>query len=130
MHIKSVGRFIHRGCDENDGLIIGAAFKGNPFKPNTVYEIVDVLGELVIREVGESFILGKNDKPPYPRYGDTWGSSVDQILSAHGKYLMLTRIEYMQQQIVEHREFLVRKYDEAQVAKWESEGRDLSEIHD
>ncbi|QIZ22917.1 Hypothetical protein (plasmid) [Pseudomonas putida] len=41
-----VGRFVFRGCDEDDGLIVGAAMKGaNFFKRNAVYEIREILGE-------------------------------------------------------------------------------------
>jgi hypothetical protein len=127
MHIKTVGRFIHRGCDENDGLLIGAAFRGNSFKPNTVYEIVDVLGELTVREVGQSFILGANE-PRHGRTGETWGSSVDQLMCEHGPALILTREEHAQILYQRHREMLIKQYSIEAVEAWELEGKDLNDI--
>lgn len=127
MHIRPVGRFIHRGCDENDGLLIGAAFKGNTFKPNTVYEIVDVLGELTIREVGLSFIRNMNE-PRHGRVGETWGSSIEQIMNEHGPALILTRDEYAQILYQRHREMLIKQYSIEDVEAWEREGKDLNDI--
>jgi hypothetical protein len=125
--IKPVGRFIHRGCDEKDGLLLGAAFIGNPFKPNTVYEIVDVLGELTVREVGQSFIRG-TDEPRHGLVGETWGSSVEQLMTEHGPALILTREEYAQILYQRRRETLIKEYGADQVTEWELEGKDLNDI--
>lgn len=127
MLIKTVGRFIHRGCDEKDGLLIGAAFRGNSFKPNTVYEIIDVLGQLTIREVGQSFIRGANE-PQHGRTGETWGSSIEQLMTEHGPALVLTREEYAQVLYQRRRETLIKEYGPDQVTAWELEGKDLNDI--
>lgn len=102
---KPVARFISRGCDEKDGLIIGSALRGSLFKPNTVYEIMDTMGEYVIREVGESIIAGVGEKYEDAPSGDTWASDIGCILNTHGKTLFLTREEYAQhlEQVMEGR---------------------------
>lgn len=128
--IKAVGRFIHRGSGPNDGMIIGSAFKNNPFKPNTLYEIVDVLGELVIREVGESIVAGEGETYHDSPVGHTWGSSIEHILNEQGKYLFLSRDEFAKVRYQEHRAFLINRYDLATIEKWELEGKDLNDIRD
>lgn len=127
MTIKRVGRFIHRGCDENDGLLIGAAFKGNPFKPSTVYEIIDVFGELQVRELGDSHIR-PHDEPRHGRNGETWASTIDQLLSENGPALILTREEYADLMYKRRRTTLIKEYGAEQVAEWELDGKDLNDI--
>jgi len=127
MSIKAVGRFIHRGCDANDGLLIGAAFHGNPFKPNTVYEVVDVLGQLTVREIGQSAILNMNE-PRKSALASTWGSSIDELLVHRGATLVLTREEYAQVLYQRHREVLIKEYGAPQVSVWELQGKDLNDI--
>lgn len=128
--VKPVARFINRGTGEGDGLLIGAAFQNNPFKPNTIYEIVDVLGELIIREVGQSIVAGNNETHRESPVQLTWGSSIEHVLNDAGKYLFLSRQEYAQVRTQEHREFLVNRYDEETVKNWEREGKDLKDIRD
>lgn len=128
--IKTVGRFINRGADDKDGLLIGTAFRNNPFKPNTVYEIVDILGELIIREVGKSIVADNSETFRDSPMQLTWGSSIEQVLNTAGKYLFLSRDEYAKVWTQEHRAFLVGRYDEETVKTWEGEGKDLADIRD
>jgi hypothetical protein len=56
--MKTLARLSTRGTG-NDGtktvdLILGVGFKENSLKPNFVYEIQEILGELVIKEIGPS----------------------------------------------------------------------------
>jgi hypothetical protein len=125
--IKVVGRFIHRGCDATDGLLIGAAFKGNDFKPSTVYEIVDVLGQLQIRELGDSHIR-PHTEPRYGRTGETWASSIEQLLNENGPALILTRQEMADVLYKRRRETMIKQYGIDTVAQWELEGKDLNDI--
>jgi hypothetical protein len=127
---KAVGRFIHRGSGPNDGLILGAAFKNNPFKPNTLYEIVDILGELVIREVGESIIAGEGETYHDSPVQHTWGTSIEHVINEQGKHLFLSREELAKVHYQEHRAFLISRYDLATIEEWELEGKDLNDIRD
>lgn len=93
--IKAVGRFINRGTDSNDGMLIGVAFKGSPLKENTVYQIIEAQGELVIREVGPSVIANHRserwDESPVEL---SWVSLEEQLNISYEKELFLSREEY------------------------------------
>lgn len=127
--MKTIGRFIFRGHDENDGLILGASFKSHDFfKANTVYEIVDVFGDVTIREIGEAILTRAGEKPSESPCAQTWGSTVDQLLNELGPDLILTRKEYAQILYGRHREMLIKQYGEDSVVEWELEGKDLNDI--
>ena len=58
---KSLARLVYRNSgvhDDNDGLIIGALMTAGKsfFRKGYVYEIQEVLGEMVIKEMGPSWI--------------------------------------------------------------------------
>jgi hypothetical protein len=126
--MKAVGRFIFRGCDDKDGLIIGASFRSHNFKPNTVYEIRDVVGELMVCEVGESIIAGRDETYHEAPSRDTWGSAIGDILANHGAELMLSRAEYAVLKYRQHRQQLIKHFSVEQVVQWELEGKDLNEV--
>jgi hypothetical protein len=126
--MKAVGRFIFRGCDDKDGLIIGASFRSHNFKPNTVYEIRDVVGELMVCEVGESIIAGRDETYQEAPSRDTWGSAIGDILANHGAELMLSRAEYAVLKYRQHRQQLIKHFSVEQVVQWELEGKDLNEV--
>ena len=126
--MKAVGRFIFRGCDDKDGLIIGASFRSHDFKPNTVYEIRDVVGELMVCEVGESIIAGRDETYHEAPSRDTWGSAIGDILANHGAELMLSRAEYAVLKYRQHRQQLIKHYSVELVVPWELEGKDLNEV--
>lgn len=54
--MKPVARFVIRGDGDNNP-IIGKAFN-NVLKPDHIYQIEECLGELVIKDMGVSFITG------------------------------------------------------------------------
>lgn len=88
-----VARIVTRLTDDKDGLCLMTLMKTHGrkhFKPETVYEIVEVLGELQIIEVGPSIV--KSGEPMVP--GLHWGRSVSDILSEGGAYLWLSQDEY------------------------------------
>jgi hypothetical protein len=85
--IKPLARLVFRGSGKNDGLIIGSSIKEhNFFKPNTVYELREVLGEVVIKEVGPSW-LGDRKR-------QEWSRTIGDILDIHGSRAFLSKEEY------------------------------------
>lgn len=87
--MNPIMRFVGRP-DEKDptrpNLFLGVSFKASRFlKPNTVYELQEIMGEVVLKEVGPSG-PGQNTK--------MWNSDVSVLLDTHGRYLFLTVDEY------------------------------------
>ena len=67
-------------------LILGCMFKEqnhNLLAPGVIYEIVETMGEMVIRRVGESALQ-------HHMLSTNWGNSVDQILGVSNRELVLT----------------------------------------
>lgn len=127
--INALGRFVFRGCDDSDGLIIGAAFRRHAFfERNTVYEIREVLGELSIHAIGESIVRHVGEPGTNSNSNYTWGSTVGQLLDEMGQELILTREEYKTVLYGRRRQDLIREYGEDRVNEWELEGKDLNEI--
>jgi hypothetical protein len=96
-----VARFVTRMQGTDDGLFIGAMFNGADkyFKPNTVYEIKEVLGTLTIIEVGQGCGAGPDNcvtrvmsegKTPFH-----WAEDIGNIIACQGKTLFLTLREYL-----------------------------------
>jgi hypothetical protein len=89
---RFIARLVTRASDDpKDGLILGARASGF-LKQGHVYELVQVLGELVLRDVGPSCVKKllnvPGSGPPI-----SWGSSVDTILHL-GKPVFMTVDEY------------------------------------
>lgn len=96
-NMTMLARFIYRGSGKEDGLFIGSSVRGQQFfEPNTVYEIVEFLGETMIRKVGKSIIretaeTNNHDlELPYM----SWSWTINDIISEGGRELWLTREEY------------------------------------
>jgi len=92
--MKALARFITRpkeGHQPDLGLM--AFFRSNNLlKANRVYEIQEILGELVIRDVGECR-LGMSISESHPTAQVCWGNDVGYILDVGDKYIFLTREE-------------------------------------
>ena len=86
---RPLARFWVRGCDANDGLLVGITFKGTRdlFKANHLYELQEVMGDIILKDLGPSWL---GNKPRDPAYGQTIGNVVDRS----GKYLILSKEEY------------------------------------
>jgi hypothetical protein len=90
---KSLGRFVIRpnfdGSD--DKVILGVSFNAGVFKPGFVYEIQTILGQIMIKEIGES-----SCKMTYKdtKGGISWCNDANQIIT-HGTHL-LTDSEYQE----------------------------------
>jgi hypothetical protein len=87
-----IARLVTRASDDpKDGLIVGA--RASSFlKQGHVYELVQVLGELVLRDMGPSCVKKLRNEPEQgPPI--SWGSSVDTVLGL-GKELFMTKEEY------------------------------------
>jgi hypothetical protein len=86
--LKPIARLVFRGSGPNDGIIIGCSIKGHKFfKPNTVYELKEVMGEVIIEEVGKSW-LGADKRRK------EWGRTFGDIVAIHQNYTWLTKEEY------------------------------------
>lgn len=66
--IRTLARLFVRGCDKKDGIIIGVAMKGSRdvLKPETIYELREVLGTIQLIEIGPALC---ENKPRAPGYG-------------------------------------------------------------
>ena len=87
-------RFVTRGTDGDSGdvdLLIGTSFKGSCLKPNTVYSIKDIMGQLTLVEEGVSH-LTKRD----------WSLEFQDVVVRNGKFMWLTKEEY--EQLMKQRE--------------------------
>ena len=101
IQMKTVARFVTRLQGEGDGMFIGAVFHAgkDSFKPNTVYEIREVLGALTIVEVGQGIGAGPDNcsnqvmsdgKNPFH-----WAEDIGHIIACQGRLLFLTMQEYI-----------------------------------
>ncbi len=86
------------GPDNPASLLIGTMFKGQRFfKPGFVYTVREILGEVHIKEEGESVVAksGENyNDAPIP--GLTWAHQIGDVVADGGRYLWLTRKELAQ----------------------------------
>lgn len=90
-----LGRFVTRGRD--DGRVDLALFlpvKDSGLKPNTVYELYRLAGEVFLQELGPSIMQHASaaDRHGMP----CWGQDVSLILRQGSKYLVLTEQEYLE----------------------------------
>lgn len=101
--MKTIARIVTRLQGKGDGLFLGALMDENQkiFKPNTVYELVECYGEIVIREVGQAGGAGEqNCVSNMMSEGKTlfhWGQDIGYLLRCHGKYMFLTLKERFEQ---------------------------------
>lgn len=81
-------RFVIR---KDGGLVLGKVipceFNKNtlPFKPDTIYEISEIMGEFLVREVGPS-----NIQEPQDGNQPNWGQDVNSIVQ-NGQHLFTQR---------------------------------------
>lgn len=98
--MKTVARFVTRLQGKGDGLFIGALMNEGAFKPNTVYEIVDILGVHTIREVGMATGAGNDNcisnSVVHPDVVFHWGTEIGDILESYGRTVFLTIDEWKQ----------------------------------
>jgi hypothetical protein len=98
---KTVARFVTRFQGENDGLFIGALTNGGKgvLKPNTIYEIQEILGQLVIVEIGMACGAGTDnclgDKYNSPGVMFHWGSDIGDLIASYGGQMFLSAKEYV-----------------------------------
>lgn len=96
--MKRVARFVTRLQGKADGLFVGALMGERAFKPNTVYEIQEVFGEHVIKEIGMACGAGDDncvtDTMSSGKAMFHWGQEIGNILESHGKYMFLTLEEF------------------------------------
>ena len=101
--MKTIARIVTRLQGENDGLFLGALMDKNQtvFKPNTIYEVVECYGQILIREVGQAGGAGENNcASNMMAEGKTlfhWAQDIGDIIRMHGAYLFLTLKEIIEQ---------------------------------
>ena len=90
----AIGRFVTRGT--SDGCVDLALFfatKDSGLKPNTVYELFSVNGEVVMGEIGPSIMRRKTEAE---RIGmPCWGNDISTIVNIGGRHLVLSEEEYL-----------------------------------
>lgn len=89
-------RFVTRGSSASDGLIIGLSHSGSSdlIKPNHTYELVEIDGEVMLRDLGESCVAPSStpaEEQTVPHL--TWSRDVNSLLTDGGKWLFLTIAE-------------------------------------
>lgn len=100
--MKTVARLIFRPEEKgNPGLIIGKCIgENNPFKANHVYEIREILGQIVFQDKGPSHMREdcSNDDKGGGGYhtGVVWANEIGHIIQCSGADLLLTQKELNQ----------------------------------
>lgn len=93
--MKTIARLVTRLQGEGDGLMIGATLNDhNFFKPNTVYEIRDIMGQHVIVEVGQGVMAQENETVADSPVRQHWGTEIGYLIGAVGGKMFLTRKEF------------------------------------
>lgn len=111
--ITPIARFTTRLQGEGDGLFVGAVFRQGKdiFKPNTVYEIVDVMGDLTIREVGMASGAGEDNCVSNSMHEHKtffhWAEDIGNIIAHNGKELFLT----LKERIAYHEKLRAQRVD-------------------
>lgn len=96
--MNTLARLVYRCDGKNGGIFIGAGAIGqNFFEHNAVYEVVEILGQTMIRKLGKSTIRevheATDDSLEIPCIN--WGWRIDDIIDEGGRDLWLTREEYV-----------------------------------
>lgn len=89
-----IARFV---VNSDGGMLIGAISKNQTLlKPDTVYQIDNYLGEMVISEVGQSIIPVNNHDETEGKTFEfgTWGSRIDHIIECAGNNILISIKEY------------------------------------
>lgn len=90
--MKTLARFATRGSGKDSqgtvDLILGAGMKDNTLKPDTIYEIVDILGTLSVVEIGPS--AARTEQTPK----NIWSCGVEMVLTCYRERWLLTLKEW------------------------------------
>lgn len=92
--MTSQARFVCRPLPDGRGdLILGAMTKSQNglLKPGMIYEIVDVLGELVLKEIGPAAIKAGGES--LRAVGASWSNEFGHIPTLTGGRYLLTQNE-------------------------------------
>lgn len=93
--MKTIARLTTRLQGEGDGLMIGVALKGHDFfEPNSVYEIVDVLGGIIIRKIGQGTPAEEGETVADSPIGQHWCQHIGDVIGMAGSSLFITRKEF------------------------------------
>lgn len=92
--MRRIARIITRPNGENQepDIIIGVCSKNSGLEGNKVYELQEINGEVVFKEIGESWMTINYN----PETGtDGWSSDIGSIMRNIGNKLLLSKEEYM-----------------------------------
>jgi hypothetical protein len=94
--IRRVARFVTRPNLEGiaDLGIIMPCIGQSELQGGKVYEIIEVLGELLVREVGDTFVGQTINQHVFLNF--CWGNDIGSVLRCAGKDLALSKDEYLE----------------------------------
>ena len=93
--MKVIGRIVTRPVSEENGalpdIIIGVCSRTQTsLKGNTVYELTDFDGTLILKEVGESWMTYRYNGA---EGSDGWSSEISCLMRNHGNTILLSATE-------------------------------------
>ena len=97
--MKTIARFVVRPGDLKSSLMVGLRFAHGKTEivENVVYEIVECLGSLMIRPVGESCfgatLLDYKDRDPLFAPEGVWGHCISHVISCNNGEHFMTQEE-------------------------------------
>jgi hypothetical protein len=97
--MKTIARIVTRPNKEHPagwdiGIVMPYKSAGNisQLKPNHIYELVDIMGQLVFREVGECCM---SDTSTLLEPGLTWAAELEHIIHCMYNVFVLTKQEFL-----------------------------------
>lgn len=98
--MRTIGRFVIRpDKDVKALLMVGSVLADSDFKGGVVYEIQEILGELVIVEAGESCIPRDQSSADEGSIPDlNWNYDVNSIITYSEGAFVMTKKEYAKRQ--------------------------------
>lgn len=93
--MQTVARFITRAREDGSvDLILGSALKSNTvLKPDRVYELREIMGEIFVVDVGECRVQNPSNKKGEPPRRLSWALNIGDLVDEGGKTLWLTKRE-------------------------------------
>lgn len=92
--MRRIARIVTRpnGEKKEPDIIIGVCSKNSGLKGNMVYELQEIFGEIIFKEIGESWMT-----PNYNHEAGTdgWSSDIGSIMRNIGNKLLLSKEEYV-----------------------------------
>lgn len=93
--MQTIARFITRARkDGSVDLILGNALKSNTvLKPDRVYELREIMGEILVFDIGECIVQDPSNQNGEPPARLSWALNIGDLVDEGGKTLWLTKRE-------------------------------------